>query len=101
MFDFEFENTHFLKIDIYIYNYIDFSNHFCNALRMLSTMTIATLLRQAEEIFVHTLNTESGLMRKVDALGVGNWACLLESEPAASTATRPKMLDLTKLGFTK
>lgn len=44
---------------------------------------------QANATFVHTLNTESGLIRKVDALGVGNWGRLLESEPATYAAAGP------------
>ncbi|CAK9099158.1 Uncharacterized protein SCF082_LOCUS46446 [Durusdinium trenchii] len=59
---------------------------------------------KANATFVHTLNTESGLIRKVDALGVGNWGRLLESEPAtyaaeacrACVAVLPFLLDSEK-----
>lgn len=37
-------------------------------------------------VYVHTFNTESGLIRKVDALGLTNWRCILDPEPAGSCA---------------
>eukprot|EP00434_Breviolum_minutum_P019084 symbB.v1.2.016824.t1/scaffold1293.1/size126329/12 len=55
-------------------------------------------------IYVHTLNTESGLIRKVDALGLRNWQCMLEAEPtmpcaeacSACVAVLPFLLDAEK-----
>lgn len=39
---------------------------------------------------MHTLNTESGLIRKVDALGLRNWQCMLEAEPTMPCVTKLK-----------
>lgn len=45
-------------------------------------------------MYVHTFNTESGLIRKVDALGLSTWRCMLESEEPKGVAQPHQGRDL-------